>query len=151
MTTTKAAIYRNPSVKDGYVEMGDNNPRGLQQGQAIQITAGDFTQLAKVNVIAGVSPTNSHHISSIKWTGTPGTQADLEKLAAFVFTLRSVKASPKLRIGLMGVIVTIGTSYLNAAITKDGMFQPHLGFWRWIIFSVTILGILVTWLKDVLG
>jgi len=149
MDTPLAKLYLNNALGKDTVELGDNNPWKLTTGDKVQLVCGDFSQFARVSAVPGVTPGDADHVSSSKWTGNLGVHASLQKVSAWTFTVSVFRGSVKLRLGLFCAIIAIGTAYINAALTKDGAFQYHLGTGRWILFGLTAASTLVAWAKDI--
>jgi hypothetical protein len=149
MDTPLAKLYRNNDLGKDTVELGDNNPWKLTKGDRVQLVCGDFSQFARVSVVAGVAPQDADHVSSSRWTGDQGAHASLQEISAWTFTASVLRSSMKLRVGFICAIVAIGSAYVNAALTKDGAFQFHLGAGRWLLFGLTAAATLGAWAKDI--
>ncbi len=141
-------LYHKDGIPKDVVEIGEENPWGLKQGDMVRIEEGSFTQLATVVLLAGVSQEHVSHVTSSKWTGESGRHGYLQKLTLTNFILQSIKQSSKMKLGLVCAVSTIVSAFLAAALAKDGTFNPHLGGWCWVLFGVTISATLVGWIKD---
>jgi hypothetical protein len=149
MTTHLAVLYRKEELGGDAIEVGENNPWQLVEGDKVRLVCGNFSQFAKVNLVAGVAEQDSDHVLSSKWKGDLGIHGSVQKVSAWVFTKSLLKSSVKLRLGFFCALIAIGTAYLNAALSKDGAFQYHLGAGRWFLFALTAAATLVAWAKDI--
>ncbi len=146
-----AKLYPDPTLSKDTIGVTENNPWKLVKGDKAKLVCNDFSQFARVRVDAAVEDKDADHVLSSTWTGVSGTQGELQKISAWTYTASLLRASVKLRLGFFAAIVAIGTAYLNAALTKEGTFQYHLGAGRWILFALTAAATLVAWAKDIWG
>jgi len=121
----------------------------MAEGDKVKLVCGNFSQFARVSLAAGVADKDAAHVLSSKWKGDLGIHGSIEKISPWTFTESVFRASVKLRLGLFCAIIAIGTAYINAALTKEGSFQYHLGTGRWILFGLTAASTLVAWAKDI--
>src|ERR1700743_521429 len=122
MDTTLPKLYRNPDLSKDAVELGENNPWKLAEGDKVQLICGDFSQFARVSLAAGVEVDDADHVQSSKWKGNPGIHGTLEKVSTWTFTASLFRASVKLRLGLFCALIAIGTDSINAALPRKGTF-----------------------------
>ncbi|MGH9598017.1 MAG: hypothetical protein ACRD3K_14580 [Edaphobacter sp.] len=101
------------------VELPENNPWKLAEGDRVRLVCGEFSQIARVSVAVKVDDEAADHILSSKWKGNLGVHGTLQKVSSLTFTVSVFRASVKLRLGLFCAIVAIITAYITAALTKD--------------------------------
>jgi hypothetical protein len=142
-------FYKKESLSKDVIELGEDNPWKLTEGGRVRLVCGEFSQLARVSLTPPGEPKDADHVESSKWKGNDGVHGTLQKVSAWTFTVSVFRASVKLRLGLFCAIIAIVTAYINAALTKDGMLQYHLGSLRWILFALTAASTLVAWAKDI--
>lgn len=149
MDTPLPELYRNETLSKDTIELAENNPWNFVEGDRVKLVCGEFSQFARVSLLAGVEQKDIAHVLSSKWKGHLGIHGSLEKVSPWTFTRSVLRSSIKLRIGLVCAIVAIGSAYVNAALTKDGAFQFHLGTGRWLLFALTAAATLGAWAKDI--
>ena len=142
-------LYRNETLSKDTIELAEKNPWQLVEGDTVKLVCGNFTQFARVSLLAGVEQRDIGHVLSSKWKGNLGIHGSLQKISTLEFTRSLFRSSVKLRLGLFSAFIAIGTAYINAALTKDGAFQYHLGMGRWILFGLTAAATFVAWAKDI--
>src|SRR5580698_4271063 len=142
-------LYRNDTLSKNTNEFAEKNPWNFVEGDKVKLVCGNFTQFARVSLLAGVEQKDVAHVLSSKWKGDLGIHGSVQKVSASAFTSSLLRSSVKLRIGFICAIVAIGSAYVNAALTKDGTFQFHLGAGRWLLFAPTAAATLGAWTKDI--
>jgi hypothetical protein len=144
-------LYQKEALSKDLVELGEDNPWKLVEGNKVRLVCGEFSQLATVSIAAAGDAKDADHVLSSKWKGNEGIHGSLRKVSSWAFTASLLRASVKLRLGLFCAIIAIATAYINAALTKDGTVQYHLGTIRWLLFALTAASTLVAWAKDIWG
>src|SRR6478672_13266822 len=118
MDTVLAELYNKEALSKDVIELSENNPWKMAEGDKVKLVCGNFSQFARVSLAAGVADKDAAHVLSSKWKGDLGIHGSIEKISPWTFTESVFRASVKLRLGLFCAIIAIGTAYINAALTK---------------------------------
>lgn len=150
MSRKQCKLFKLATLPERRILIPKGNALGLVNGNAIRLSAGEWQQVALVQLDKkeGIRAEDKDNIQSSKWDGTEGTAAEYEKLSKWSYQLDVLIRSKRAWVGFLLMLLGLLSTYGNAALQKDGTVEWHLGAWKWLIFAVSAATALAIWLRD---